>query len=105
MARLDLALLGGFHAARDGTAISRFDEHVFEAVQRWLAEPGAHDHRHSPLDVVDPLFGKRGMRNYTEGFMMMSQQFRVDPEDTRQSPGKLFLELALSDAKHVRPCL
>ena len=32
---------------------------VVEAIRRWLREPDAHDHRNSPLDVLDPSSRRR----------------------------------------------
>jgi hypothetical protein len=54
---------------------------VVEAVRRWLREPGAHDHRHSPLDVLDPLFAKIGHTSYSEGHQIAIRAFKLDREE------------------------
>src|SRR5262249_49137267 len=54
---------------------------VVEAVRRWLREPDAHDHRHSPLDVLDPLFAKTGHTSYSEGYQIAIRPFKLDREE------------------------
>jgi hypothetical protein len=53
---------------------------VVEGVRRWLREPDAHDHRHSALDVLDPLFAKTGHTSYAEGHQFAIRAFKVDRE-------------------------
>ncbi|HYR10293.1 MAG TPA: ATP-binding protein [Longimicrobium sp.] len=42
-------------------------EAVVAAVGRWVEEPGAHGHRHSPLDVLDPVFVKTAVMFRPDG--------------------------------------
>ena len=54
---------------------------VVEAVRRWLREPDAHDHLHSPLDLLDPLFAKTGHTSYSEGYQIAIRAFKLDREE------------------------
>jgi hypothetical protein len=54
---------------------------VVEAVRRWLKEPDVHDHRNSPLDVLDPLFEKTGHTSYSEGYQIAIQPFKLEREE------------------------
>ncbi len=54
---------------------------VVEAVRRWLREPDAHEHRNSPLDILDPLFAKTGHTSYSEGYQIAIRAFKLDRED------------------------
>lgn len=49
-------------------------------MRRWLREPDAHDHRNSPLDVLDPLFAKTGHAAYSEGHQFSIRAFTVSRE-------------------------
>ncbi len=51
---------------------------VVDAVGRWLREPDAHDHRLSPLDVLDPVFAKTGETTYSVGYRIRIQSFQVN---------------------------
>jgi hypothetical protein len=61
-----------------------FNREMMEAVRRWLDEPGAHDHAHSPLDVLDPLFAKAGSTSYSEGHQLQICTFKVPSEETQE---------------------
>jgi hypothetical protein len=54
---------------------------VVAAVRRWLREPDAHDHRNSPLDVLDPLFEKTGHTSYSEGYQIAIRAFKLGPDE------------------------
>jgi hypothetical protein len=60
-----------------------FNREMLEAVRRWLGEPAAHDHAHSPLDVLDPLFAKAGSTSYSEGYDIRIGTFKVPSEETQ----------------------
>jgi hypothetical protein len=51
---------------------------IVDAARRWLQEPDAHDHRNSPLDVLDPLFAKTNHTSYSEGYQIAIHAFKVD---------------------------
>lgn len=56
---------------------------LLAAVERWLAEHDAHQHAHSPLDVLDALLAKSGLSSYAEGFHFVNSPFLVDREAVR----------------------
>jgi hypothetical protein len=60
-----------------------FNRAMLEAARRWFDEPGAHDHAHSPLDVLDPLFAKAGHTSYSEGYDIRICTFKVPSEETQ----------------------
>jgi hypothetical protein len=60
-----------------------FNDGMIDAVRRWLREPGAHDHAHSPLDILDPIFVKSGSGAYSEGHSIAIRTFKVSSEDTQ----------------------
>lgn len=57
---------------------------VLRATSRWLNEARAHDHRHSPLDVLDPLLVKTGHSDRSDGMKMILTPFHVNRENTEQ---------------------
>jgi hypothetical protein len=58
---------------------------VVEAVRRWLRELDAHDHRHSPLDVLDPVFAKTGHTSYSEGYQIRDPGVQAGPGRSRSA--------------------
>ncbi|NQE06102.1 hypothetical protein C5S32_09555 [ANME-1 cluster archaeon GoMg1] len=56
---------------------------VLDAIERWLKEPDAHEHIHSPLDVLDPLLAKEGDSTRLQGYGFVSMPFAVNPETTK----------------------
>jgi len=59
------------------------NEKVLDAVERWLREPDAHDHVHSPLDVIDPMLAKTGHSTRAEGHNVVLTPFLVSEQNTR----------------------
>ena len=56
---------------------------VVDAVERWLAAPGAHGHLHSPLDALEPLLAKTDHSGYSKGFQFVTHAFLVPEPGTR----------------------
>ncbi len=56
---------------------------VLDAIGRWLKEPDAHGHIHSPLDVLDPLLAKEGDSTRLRGYGVASTPFPVPFEKTK----------------------
>ena len=56
---------------------------VLDAIERWLKEPDAHEHIHSPLDVLDPLLAKEGDSTRLQGYGFVSTPFAVSFEITK----------------------
>ena len=48
---------------------------VLDTMQQILETPGSHDHVHSPLDVIDPMFAKTGHSTYPQGHNLISRSF------------------------------
>ncbi|HEY1379320.1 MAG TPA: restriction endonuclease, partial [Gemmataceae bacterium] len=57
---------------------------VLDAVRRWLRQPGAHAHRHSPLDVLDPLLAKSGEVTRSRGHTLLLGGFQLRRDDVRE---------------------
>lgn len=55
---------------------------VVDAVGRWLREPGAYDHRHSPLAALAPIFAKSVNEHRQEGHSIVMTSFFLEPEAT-----------------------
>jgi len=56
---------------------------LLDSVERWLKEPDAHEHRHSPLDLLDPLLAKEGDSARSRGHGIIFKPFAVSFENTR----------------------
>ena len=48
---------------------------VLDAIEQLLESPGSHDHVHSPLDVIDPMFAKTGYSTYSQGHSLVHRSF------------------------------
>ena len=48
---------------------------VLDTMQQILETPGSHDHVHSPLDVIDPMFAKTGHSTYFQGHKLVYRSF------------------------------
>ena len=48
---------------------------VLDTMQLILETPGSHDHIHSPLDVIDPMFAKTGHSTYSQGHNLVRRSF------------------------------
>ena len=55
-----------------------------DSVERWLDEPDAHEHVHSPLDVLDPLLAKESYSARSRGHGFVLRPFAVSFENTRE---------------------
>lgn len=60
-----------------------FNEILLESVEKWLKEPDAHKHKHSPLDVLDPLLAKEGQSVRERGHGIVFKPFAVSFENTK----------------------
>jgi len=56
---------------------------LLDSVERWLKEPDAHKHIHSPLDVLDPLLAKEGDSSRSRGHGIVFRPFAVSFENTK----------------------
>jgi hypothetical protein len=56
---------------------------VDDAHRRWVREPGAHGHAHSPLDVLDQVFAKSGHGTFAEGHGIVFRPFVLSSDDTQ----------------------
>jgi len=71
---------------------------VLDAVETWLREGDAHDHLHSPMDVIDPMLAKTGHSSQAEGQKIVFQPFLVSEENTRALRGRA-LEIIVGCAR------
>ena len=56
---------------------------LLDSVERCLKEPDAHEHRHSPLDLLDPLLAKEGDSARSRGHDIELRPFSVSFENTK----------------------
>ncbi|MFH1304130.1 MAG: hypothetical protein ABIK07_23995, partial [Planctomycetota bacterium] len=56
---------------------------LLNSVEKWLEEPDAHEHVHSPLDVLDPLLAKEGDSARSRGHGIVFRPFAVSFENIR----------------------
>jgi hypothetical protein len=56
---------------------------VLQSVQRWLQDPAAHNHVHSPLHIVDPMLAKTGHSTRGDGMSVALTPFHVSRENTQ----------------------
>ena len=56
---------------------------VLDAVERWLKQPDAHSHVHSPMDILDVLLKKEGLSSRSEGPNVILQSFAIPGENTK----------------------
>lgn len=56
---------------------------VVDALENRLKQPDAHEHKHSPLDVLDPLLAKEAEAQRPEGYGVVLQSFPVNFEITK----------------------
>lgn len=61
----------------------RYAEMVQDFVARILNEADVHEHKHSPLDLVDPVFAKEGHNTHSEGHSFVMRPYFVNAENTR----------------------
>jgi hypothetical protein len=78
---------------------------VLEAIRRWIVEPDAFAHPHSPLEVLDPLLAKSGYETSSEGPSIQLSPFMID--ETRVRPLRdaaisVLRELSTHDDARVR---
>lgn len=52
---------------------------VVDSVERWIRQPDAHDHKNSPMDVLDPILAKVGRNDFVDGPMWGWRNFLIDP--------------------------
>ena len=57
---------------------------VLDAIERWLKEFDAHEHKHSPLDVLDPLLAKEGYSQKSQGLSISLRPFAISFGNTKQ---------------------
>jgi predicted ATPase/DNA-binding SARP family transcriptional activator len=89
MARLELALLGGFHAALDGTPISGFDSDKTRALLVYLAVEGAYAPRREALaGLLWPEFAEDAARRNLRYALFKLRQALGEPEN---GPGFLLV--------------
>ena len=48
---------------------------VLDAMEQLLESPGSHDHVHSPLDIIDPMFAKTGFSTRSQGHSLVHRSF------------------------------
>lgn len=56
---------------------------ILDAIEKWLKESDAHQHIHSPLDVLDPLLAKEGDSARSRGHSVVFRPFAVSFETTK----------------------
>jgi hypothetical protein len=77
-----------------------FNRIVLKAVSRWLGQPDAHNHIHSPLDVLDPLLDKSVQSMRVSSRAISLCPFGVSREKTlsiRQQVLQLITDCTTSD--------
>ncbi|MCK4827393.1 hypothetical protein KA005_67300, partial [bacterium] len=80
------------HAMRILTSLAEYDigkpisvnKILLDSVERWLKKPDAHEHIHSPLDVLDPLLAKEGDSARSRGHSIVFRPFAVSFENTKR---------------------
>ena len=61
---------------------------VLDAIEQLLESPGSHDHVHSPLDVIDPMFAKTGYSTYSQGHSLVHRSFVLNPNPPKDTDGR-----------------
>ena len=56
---------------------------VLDIMQQILEIPGSHDHVHSPLDVIDPMFAKTGHSTHSQGHNLVVRPFVLKQESIK----------------------
>ncbi len=80
------------------------NQEVLNAVESWLGEPGAHQHHHSPLEIVEALLAKSGLEHSSDGISVQLREFLINPASTnglRQRVLELAEDLAGADQPRV----
>lgn len=65
-------------------------EAVVAAVERWVMEPGAHEHLHSPLEPLNQVLAKTSVSPRRTGYEYEWRPFPVAPEPTSALRAKAF---------------
>jgi hypothetical protein len=63
---------------------TEYREALLARVEKWIEEPGAFDHLHSPLDVIDPMLARQGLHSGVEGFAWTLTPFFVNAKATAE---------------------
>ena len=66
-----LADLGSYHVDKPLVV----NHGVLDAMEQLLESHGSHDHVHSPLDIIDPMFAKTGYSTYSQGHSLVHRSF------------------------------
>jgi hypothetical protein len=77
---------------------------VLSEVEELMNEPGAHEHVHSPLKLVEPLLAKTGMDHSSDGASIHMRPFSVNPAGTgalRQRGLDVLKRAAMSDELRI----
>lgn len=74
-----LADLAGYDVGKPVTV----NKILLDSVEKWLKESDAHEHMHSPLDVLDPLLAKEGDSARSRGHDIVFKPFAVSFDNTR----------------------
>lgn len=86
-------------AAYDLQKPVRVNKIVVEAAERWLKSADAHEHLHSPFEVLNKVLQKNGHSSYSEGLRFVTRPFSVNPDSTgeiRETAFRLITEGATS---------
>lgn len=82
----------------------KVNDTVLEAVERILKRSDAHDHLHSPLDILDPMLAKEGDTARSEGYKVVFRPFAVSFENTkpiRERTIELLAECTRSESPRI----
>ena len=79
---------------------------VLQSVQRWLRDPAAHNHVHSPLHIVDPMLAKTGHSTRGDGMSVALTPFHVSRENTQHIRAEaLDVISSCATSENTRPAL
>jgi hypothetical protein len=61
-----------------------YREALLGRVEKWIEEPGAFEHTHSPLDAIDPMLKRQGLHSGVAGFAWTLTPFFVNAKNTAE---------------------
>lgn len=71
-------------AAYSGVKPIAYNELVLESIERIIDRPDAHEHQHSPVELLEPLLAREGISSFARGHQIRLGRFTVPVERTME---------------------
>jgi len=71
-------------AAYSGVKPIAYNELVLESIEKILDQPEVHQHRHSPIELLEPLLAREGISSFARGHQIRLGRFIVPVERTME---------------------